>query len=99
MTNVGNVHNSFYIVTEITQVLLKNILHDVGTEVADVSKVVNSRAAGVHFYLAFFKRDKLLFLLTESVIKYHFSNSFNLHFNTAISCSNLQSCCETGSEI
>ena len=63
VTDVSDVHNALDVKTCEAEILLENVLHNVASEVADMGKMVNGRAAGVHTYLAGFIWDKLLFFM------------------------------------
>jgi hypothetical protein len=52
MSYVGNVHNSGYVVADITKIFFKHVLHSVSTEIAYMSKMINGRTAGVHRHLS-----------------------------------------------
>ena len=60
MSDVGNVHYSRHVVTDVTEIFLKHVLHCIGTEVADVCKMINRGAAGIHRYLACLSGNKFL---------------------------------------
>ena len=49
---VGDVHNTVDLIALEAESLLKDILHDVASQVADVGVVIYGRSAGVHIYLA-----------------------------------------------
>ena len=50
VTHIGDVHHPLDVVAIIAQCLFQHILHDVGTQVADVGIVVHRWAACVHFH-------------------------------------------------
>ena len=60
MANIGYVHDALDVIAEVAQILFKNVLHDVGTEVADVGKVIYRGAAGVHLDDVGMVGDKLV---------------------------------------
>ena len=60
VANIGYVHDALDVIAEVAQILFKNVLHDVGTEVADVGKVIDRGAAGVHLDDVGMVGDKLV---------------------------------------
>ena len=52
VSHVSDVHHPVHIVARPAQELLQHILHDIGAQVPDVSKVIHCRAAGVHLHMA-----------------------------------------------
>ena len=50
VAHIGDIHDTLDRIPLITQGLLQHILHDVGSQVANVGKMVYRRAAGIHFY-------------------------------------------------
>ena len=48
VTYVGYIHNSGYVIANVTQIFLKHVLHSVGAEITDVRKVIYGRSAGVY---------------------------------------------------
>ena len=48
MAHVGDVHDALDVVALIAQGLFQHVLHDVAAQIADVGKVIDRRAAGVH---------------------------------------------------
>ena len=81
MTDIGDIHDALDIVPCIAEELFKNILHDIGTEIADMSKMVHGRAAGVHFDLAGFMGFELVNGLCKGIIKVNF---FHITFLTMV---------------
>ena len=71
MSDVGDVHDAGYVISAVTEGFLQNVLHDVSTEVADMSKMINRRTAGVHFYLAGFVGNEFLDGFGKCVVKFH----------------------------
>ena len=61
MSYVGDIHNSLYVVSDVAEVLLKHVLHDVCAEVTDVRKMIYGRTAGVHAHLALLVRGEIFF--------------------------------------
>ena len=51
VADVGDIHDAVHAVARKAQILFQHVLHDVGAQVADVSKVVHGRAAGVHLHV------------------------------------------------
>ena len=68
VTDVGDVHCTLDIVACVGQVLFQHVLHDVGTEVADVCKVIDGRTAGVHGHLTRFMGDKFVAGVCKRVV-------------------------------
>ena len=50
MSHIGDIHNPQDIISLIAQGLLQHILHDIGAQIANVSKMVHSRSTGVHLH-------------------------------------------------
>ena len=48
MTDVGAVHDALDVIADVAQILFKNVLHDVGAQIAYVREVIDGGAAGVH---------------------------------------------------
>ena len=71
VTDVGDVHNALDVVADKAEVLFKNILHDVGTQIAYVGKVVNGGTAGVHLYDVGMIGNEILFSAGGRVIYLH----------------------------
>ena len=63
VADVGDVHDAVDVIAREAQVLLEHVLHDIGAEVADVGKVVDGRAAGVHLHMAGGVGGELRFLV------------------------------------
>ena len=84
MTDVGDVHDAVDVIAREAQVLLEHVLHDIGAEVADVGKVVDGRAAGVHLHMAGGVGGELRFLEGGSIIQIHGDSpsifTFSIHF-------------------
>ena len=68
MANVGDVHNSGNLVTDVSKIFLKHVLHSIGTKVADVCKMIYGRTAGIHCYLALFSGNKLIFSSCSRIV-------------------------------
>ena len=71
MPYVGNVHNALDIVSRIPEVLFKYILHNIGSQVAYMSIVVDCGTAGVHLYKLRIVRNKFTFFSGCAVIQIH----------------------------
>ena len=65
MANIGDVHNSLNVQTCETEILFKNVLHNVASQVAYVRIVINCRAAGVHGNLAWGVGDKFFLFMVQ----------------------------------
>ena len=65
MSDIGDVHNSLNVQTCEAEVLFKNVLHDVASQVAYVRIVIYCRAAGVHGNLAWGVGDKFFFFMAQ----------------------------------
>ena len=61
MADVGHIHHARDIITDVTQKFFQHILHDIGSEVADMGKMIHGGTAGIHLHLAGFVRDKFLY--------------------------------------
>ena len=57
------IHYSLDIKAGKAHIFFKHVLHDIAPEVADMRKVINGRAAGIHRYLARLIRNKFLDLM------------------------------------
>ena len=68
VAHIGDVHHPLDVVALIAQELLEHILHDIAAQVADMGKVVNGRAAGVHLHNIRMVRDKLLFFAGGGIV-------------------------------
>ena len=71
MADVGDIHDALDVVARVAPVLLQHVLHDVAAEVADVGKVVDRRAAGVHFHDVRMVGLKQLLLVGRGIIEIH----------------------------
>ena len=69
MADIRDVHDTLYIIACILQGLDQRILHDIGTDISDVSEVVNRRTTGVHGDLALFIGLKILNSSAQRIIK------------------------------
>ena len=76
VAHIGDVHDAVHIVSGVAKVLLQHILHDIAAEVADVGKVVDGGAAGVHLHMAGGVGLELLFLVGGGIIQIHGQVSF-----------------------
>ena len=65
VSHVRNVHNALYVISDVAQISVQNILHDVCSQIADMGKMIHGRAAGVHRHLAGCVRNKLLFFVRQ----------------------------------
>jgi hypothetical protein len=63
VSDIGDVHDALYIKTCEAEILFKNILHDIASEVADMSKMIHGRTAGIHTHPASLIRDEFLFFV------------------------------------
>ncbi len=52
VSDVGDIHDAFDVVAVVAEIFFENVFHNIGTQVADVGKMVHGRAAGVHGDLA-----------------------------------------------
>ena len=75
MANIRDVHNTLHIITGITQSLLQNIFHNVGTQVTNVSKVVYSRATSIHLNQIRIIGNKKFLLMGQRIIQIHNDSS------------------------
>ena len=60
VTDVGDVHYSGYVVSEIAEIFFKHVLHCIRTKIAYMGKMINSGAAGVHSNLALYSGLELI---------------------------------------
>ena len=65
VTNVGDVHNTLNIITNITQSLFKDVFHNVGTQITNVCKMVDRRSTCIHFHHIRGIRLKQFFLVRQ----------------------------------
>ena len=80
MADVGDIHNTLYIITQIAQGFFQHILHNIRPEVADVGVVVHRRATGVHFHLVRVIGYKQFFFVGQRIIQIHRGSPFrNIH--------------------
>ena len=63
VSDIGDVHYTLNVIAREAQILLKNVLHDIAAQIADMRVVVNGRAAGVHTYLSRLVGNKLLLFM------------------------------------
>ena len=49
MADVRDVHHALDGIAHVAQTLLEHVLHNIAAQVADVGKVIDRRAAGIHF--------------------------------------------------
>ena len=68
MPHVGDVHGALEVIAAVAQIAVQHVLHDIGAQIADVGKVVDGGATGVHGALARLMGDKFLFLMGQRVI-------------------------------
>ena len=71
VSDIGDVHDAFDVITGIAQVLFKHVLHYVRAQIADMRKVIHRGAAGVHLDYVGVIGDKVLFFSACRVIKLH----------------------------
>ena len=80
VAHIGDIHDTLYVIAQITQGFFQHILHNIGAEVADVGVVVYRRAAGVHFHLVRVVGYKQLFFVGQRIIQIHRGSPFrNIH--------------------
>ncbi len=78
VVDVGEVLDKSHVIAAIFKVPAQGIKHANRAGVANMDKVIDGRAAGVHFDLARLDRDELLFLSGEGVVNFHADCSFIL---------------------
>ena len=71
MTNVGNVHNTLHIVANVAQCLLQYVLHDVGTQIADMGIVIHRGATSVHLNKVGVTGLKQLLFVRKRIVQIH----------------------------
>ena len=76
MANVCDVHNAFYVIADIAQVLFEDVLHDIRAQIADMCVMIYRRAAGVHLYDVGMIGDEVLLFTACGVIKLHVESPF-----------------------
>ena len=88
VADVGNVHNALDVIAEVAQVLLENVLHDVGAEIADMREMIHGRATGIHLHYIGMIRHELLALSGCRIIKLHMSsqNMSRMSFENVAVC-------------
>ncbi len=69
--DVRNVHDALDVVAAVAEILLQHVLHDIAAQVADVGKVVDRRAAGVHFEDVGMVGREELFFAGQRVVQVH----------------------------
>jgi hypothetical protein len=63
MSDIGDIHYTLYVKTCEAEIFFEDILHDIASEVSDVSEVINRRAAGVHTHLALKAWDEIFLFM------------------------------------
>ena len=53
MSDIGNVHHSFHVISRKTQILLQHIFHDITSQISDMGKMIHGRAARIHRHFSF----------------------------------------------
>ena len=76
MSHVRNIHYSFNIVTAVTEIFFKHILHNITAEISYMGKVVNRGTAGVHINLARNIFLEIFLFMRKRVVKLHIITLF-----------------------
>ena len=76
MADVGDVHDALDVIADIAQVLFEDVLHNIGAQIADVSKMIYRRAAGVHLNDVGMIGNEVLLFTACGVIKLHIVSPF-----------------------
>ena len=76
VAHIGDVHDPFYIVPNITQILIQHILHNIGAQIANVGEMIHCGAAGIHLYDVGVVGYKQLLLMAERIIQIHIESTF-----------------------
>ncbi len=71
VADVGDVHHAVHVVTDIAEIFFQYVLHNVGTQIADVGKVIHRRAAGVHRDVLRVAGSEFLTVMRQGIIKQH----------------------------
>ena len=66
--HIGDIHNPLHPVAAVPQVFFQHVLHDVGTQIADMGKVIHRGAAGIHLHQTGVVGHKFLFFVAQAVI-------------------------------
>ena len=69
MTNIRDVHNTLHIITNIAQMLFKDIFHNVTSQISNVCIMINCGAACVHGDFSFFIGHKFFYLFCQCVVQ------------------------------
>ena len=83
VADVGDVHDAVDAVACEAEVLLQHILHDVAAQIADVGKVIDSRAAGVHLDVVRGMGLELFLFVGGRIIEVHTETPFQSKINLA----------------
>ena len=78
MSYIGNIHYALYIISLISESLLKHILHNVTSEITDMREMINSRSACIHRNFAIRIRNKLFDFSGKSIKQLHFIFHFSV---------------------
>ena len=76
MADVGDVHDALDRIPGVTQILFQHILHDIAAEVADMGKMIDRGAAGVHFDQFRVVGDEFFFFMGRRVVQVHINSPF-----------------------
>ena len=71
VAHVGDIHDPLHRISQIPQGFFQHVLHNVGTEVANVGIVVHRGSAGVHFHQIGIVGDKELFFVGQGIVQIH----------------------------
>ncbi len=69
MPHICDIHNALHVIPHVAQGLLQHILLDIAAQIADMGKMVDCGAAGVHGHLPVLIGNKSLHLPVQSVVK------------------------------
>ena len=76
MADIRDIHNALHGIARVTEVFFQHILHDIAAQIADVCKVIDRRAAGIHFDQLRVIGDKFFLFVCSRVVKIHRQVSF-----------------------
>ena len=68
MAHVGDIHHTLDVIAQIPEIFLQHILHNIAPEVANVSEMIDRRAAGVHFDFSGLVGNQLLLGSSKRII-------------------------------
>ena len=76
MADVCDVHDALHGIARVAEVFFQHILHDIAAQIANMRKVIDRRAAGIHFDQLRVIGDKFFLFVCGRVVKIHRQVSF-----------------------